>query len=278
MKLERKKQEAKSLLFNKSSRLFFIFSNSAINPALPIFIFSLSFLTLLQCSRADKIASEGILYLKKGKDVTALTLFEEALEIDSENSRALYGKGSILIREDVTKHIGKKMLIKSIPGLNENHEKADAYLLMTTVSESSEALQLLRTALRKGVDSVPIYKKLARYQIELKKLQDGIKTYEEAIQKYPNEPMLKAELSLIYASQMKDYKKAFEYLKDASEADTKNINYLFNLSKISFLLRRKEEAKSYIQNIIDQNKSPLVNQKYKKIYQDIQKKRWRPSF
>ncbi len=244
-----------------------------------IALFAAVFLVfLIGCNQADKMAKEGIFYLEQGKDVTALALFEDALEIDSENSIALYGKGQILIQQEVTRHIGKSMLKKAVLHLSDQKQEKNATLLIAKFSDTKDRIQILRRMIKRKMDDPDVYLQLANAHSKLQKKKEALTIYMEAIRKYPKDAYLKAELAHFYARSMRNYHKAFEYYKQSSEEQEDNIDCLIGLAKTSYLIGKKSQSIQIIQRILGKEITEDKANELREIKKDIARYRWDPTF
>ena len=232
----------------------------------------------LNCHRADKAAREGLFKLEEGKDVIALTLFEDALEIDPENSLALYGKGQILIRQEVTKHIGLSMLRKAISGLPDMDSRKKAYLFMVKASDAEEGIKILEKMIKDKMDDSNVYSQLAARQLKLKNKRIAVKTYLEAIQKYPQKTHLKGELASLYASHMRAYRKALEYYQKALDEDGANTSYLMGLAKVRYTMGERKTPLEIIQRMLDIETQAAKKNELRQVENDILRSRWKPTF
>ena len=236
------------------------------------------FFVPLNCHNADKTAREGILRLEEGKDVIALTLFEEALEADPENSLALYGKGQILIRQELTKHIGLPMLKKAVSGLPNADSRKKAYLFMVQASDAQEAIKILEEMIKNKMDDPNVYSQLAARQLELNNRRAAVKIYLKAIEKYPQKTHLKGELALLYASQMRAYRRASEYYQKALDEDATNTSYLMGLAKVRYTMGQRKAPLEIIQKMLEIETQAGKKNELSQVKNEILRSRWRPSF
>ncbi len=289
MKLKIKKKKSQKFLLNSFFRIFNSFTNKYLfhifKVKLCLICVSLFsyFLVFSSCYRADKIAQEGLLKLEQKKYVTALTLFEDVLENVPEHAIALYGKGSILIQQEVTRHMGKLMLKKAISSLSLKELKKKSYLLLVEFSNVQESIQIFQDMLQKKLSDSYVYSKLASYQLKLNKKREALVTYLEGIQKYPEKNHLKGELAFFYASHMRNYRKALEYYQEAvsreKNEESKNIEYLMGLAKTNYIVGKKKDSIAIIQKILDKKKiSKDKIKELRKIKKDITKYRWMVKF
>lgn len=77
---------------------------------------------LLNCNNADVYSQKGLVFLSKQKNLSALTFFNKALDVDAGNGLGLFGKGQILLSNKHTVDIGYRMLNQAIKELDDkNH-------------------------------------------------------------------------------------------------------------------------------------------------------------
>ena len=261
-----------NVLNNKFSIFIFVGNTSTLLFIAVVFLFSIG------CNQANQMAEEGILQLEQGKSVTALTLFEEALEIDSENSIALYGKGQILIQQEVTRHMGKSMLKKAVLRLSDRKQQKSAAFLLAQFSETKDGIEILYNMIKRKFNDPDVYLQLAAYQTKLKEKKKALATYLEAIDLYPQQARLKVKLAYFYAANMRNYRKAFEYYKQASDTQEDDIDCLIGFAKTSYLIGKTSESMTIIQKILGQKITKQKANELEIIKKEIKQHRWRPTF
>ena len=230
------------------------------------------------CNQANQMAKEGILQLEQGKNVTALTLFEKALEIDSENSIALYGKGQILIQQEVTRHMGKSMLKKAVLRLSDRKQQKSAAFLLAQFSKTKDGIEILYNMIKKKINDPDVYLQLAGYQTKLKDKKAALATYLEAIDRYPQQAHLKVKLAHFYATNMRNYRKAFEYYKQASSTREDDIDCLIGFAKTSYLIGKTSASMTIIQKILGKKITKKKANELNNIKKKIKQSQWRPTF
>ena len=213
------------------------------------------------------------------KTLTALNLFDQALEIDKDNSLALFGKGKIFVKETLTLNIGREMLFKSIPGLKDKPLRKEAYLLLFKTSSGQESVKILQKAIMDQLVVDPeLFQTLAEYQLEKDQIKEAVFTYESGIKKCPDDITLKKNLGVVFASRLKSYREAYLLFKNIVEKTPKDIESLYYLSKISYILKKRKEALEYLDRILQQKVSFSLKNSFEDAKKKIRNYRWRPSF
>ena len=208
-----------------------------------------------------------------------MNLFDQALEIDEDNSLASFGKGKIFVQEIPTVNIGRKMLLKSIPGLEDKSLKKEAYLLLSKTSSRQESVKILQRAiLDQSIADPELFHNLAKFQLQEDHVKGAVFTYELGIKKFPNDITLQKNLGVIFASRLKDYQEAYSLFKIIVEKTPKDIESLYYLSKISYILKKKEEALGYLNQILQQEVSFSLKNSFEDAKKKIRNYSWRPSF
>ena len=249
---------------------------------IPCFLRYLPFFLLLslisQCKDANNMARQGLEYLNDKKNIAALNLFDQALEIDEGNPLALFGKGKIFIREPLTLNIGKEMLTRSITGLEDKFLKKEAYLLLSEVSSKEESIQILEKAIldQSAVDA-DLFHALAKSQLKNDQIKKAISTYETGMKKYPKDHTIHKELGVVLASRLKNYREAYTIFKVITKKKPEDIESLYYLSKISYNLRKRKEALSYLDKILQQEVSLSLRSFFEDVQEKIKTYRWKPS-
>ena len=241
--------------------------------------FLLIFSLISQCKDANNMARQGLEYLNDKKTIAALNLFDQALEIDEGNHLALFGKGKIFIREVLTLNIGKEMLTKSITGLEDKSLKKEAYILLSEVSPKEESIKILQKAiLDQSVVDATLFHTLAKSQLKNDQIEEAISTYETGINKYPEDHTIYKKLGVVLASRLKNYQEAYTLFKVITKKSPSDIESLYYLSKISYNLKKRKEAISYLDKILQQEVPLSLKTFFKDVQEKIKTYSWKPSF
>ena len=225
------------------------------------------------------MARQGLAYLDEKKIVAALNQFDKALEIDENNSFALFGKGKIFVQKTLTLNIGRKMLLRSLPGLEDIALKKEAYLLLSKTSPAQESIKILQRAiLDQSIVGPEFFHALADSQLKDNRVKEAASTYHWGIKRYPDDITLQKKLGILSASRLRNYQEAYSIFKSVIEKAPKDIEALYSLSKISYIFRKREEALEYLDQILEQRiKFSLINIVHN-AKEEIRSYSWRPSF
>ncbi|GEM_PF-2838285 len=189
------------------------------------------------CSDGSRLAREGREQQQKGHNVVALNLYEKSLEQNPSNPIALLGKGSILVRENVTRQMGISMIEKALPKIKDPGMKAEAYvaLLNDSISrgDNGRADKLSQTIDKQKIYSPKIFSLLAR------SAKNPGNVYETALLNYPES----RELRLEYASWLgsrKNYVEALQQLQSSMLTGQREAALLS--ARIYYLQGNREKA------------------------------------
>jgi len=192
---------------------------------------------LYSCSDGSRLAREGREHQQKAHNVAALNLYEKSLEQNPSNPIALLGKGSILVRENVTRVMGISMIEKALPKIKDPAMKAEGYAILLNDSisrgDSRKADKLSQTIQQQKLYSPKIFSLLARSS------KNSGTVYETALQNYPDSRELRLEYASWLASR-NNYTEALQQLRSAPLAGQRDAALLS--ARIYYLQGNREKA------------------------------------
>ena len=240
-----------------------------------LFLFVFAF-----CENPNKYSERGLELLEEKRDLSALILFDKALEIESNNPLSLYGKGTIMIKNSITTDIGYRMLEQSFPNLT-GRKRGEVGILLAkyyySKKDFNKALEYVANAKEEGnikeeiyIIESSIYSAKNQYQKTISSLTKGYEEYQTAI-----------FMEHIVAEHIKhkNYRKAYQILLDLLRKENNNQDkYLYNLFNISYILKDKKNALKYLNLLQEKNSKYLPSYKWGQIISDIRNNLYSPEF
>lgn len=233
----------------------------------------------LHCNKSEELAREGHMHLKHGRYISALTLFEQALKENRESGLALLGKGICLLQSPLTIAIGESLIKRSIPRLELEADKMQAYLKLAEAMENDKqekkAHAYLLKAYGDGLSSEQFFLKFSRSFYKKKDYPGLLQTLQNGLRSYPESIELQYRNAVAIARYAKDYKKSASLLKKIPIDFYDNEVKLYNLLQIYFSADLQEDY----QRVIDKTRE-MKQIEYKELVRLVEQEsqRRRPSW
>ena len=124
--------------------------------------------------------------------------------------------------------------------------------LLVTIHNYSDAVSFLNQALAVAPTDFEVNKNLGAAYTQLEDWRNSITHYERAIAAKPNDPALLVDLSRAYASSG-DHQKAVTTYQQVLRIQSNNWDAMFELSKVYVTLGQFNDARRYLQDLINRN-------------------------
>ena len=245
--------------------------------------YTFCFLFLSFCRTADNFAQQGLKSLDNKNEIQALVYFNEALERDSDNPLALYGKGRIFIKNYYGKEKGKRMLQRAVLQLKLKKEYhsyfEDANIILAQHMDSpKEAISTLETALDENIITKKLCLELNSYYQQVKNWRKALLLLVDvALKNHPHDTDIQIEIARIRII-LRRYKQARKELINQSEIQPnrdKKQNYYFPLAVLSYLNKDRKAAMKYIKTLFDLTTDEAKKNQLIGIIRDIRKRKWK---
>jgi tetratricopeptide (TPR) repeat protein/peroxiredoxin len=187
----------------------------------------------------------GSVYFQRGYYDQAEASFRLALRDDPASSEALYGLGSVYLKQEKTAEARESFqratrLPASYPDTPANSWN-NLGLLATREGRTAEAIPYFQEALRLSPDNLIALDNLGNAYRQQKKWEEARKTLERALKVSPDDPEANYSLGMVFA-QLDDSERAHEYLQKALKVRPGYPEALNNLGVLYLRTRRRNEA------------------------------------
>jgi tetratricopeptide (TPR) repeat protein/peroxiredoxin len=205
----------------------------------------------------------GSIYFQRGYYDQAEASFQLALRDDPASPEALYGLGSVYLKQD--KSIEARNSFERATRLPASYPDTLANswnnlgLLATREGRTAEAIPYFQQALRLSPDHLIALDNLGNAYRQQKNWGDARKTLERALQVNPDDPEANYSLGMVFA-QLDDSERAYEYLQRALKSRPGYPEALNNLGVLYLRTRRRDEAVASFEECI--RLAPEFDQSY----------------
>jgi tetratricopeptide (TPR) repeat protein len=205
----------------------------------------------------------GSVYFQRGYYDQAGSSFQLALRDYPASPEALYGLGSVYLKQDKTIEARNSFeratnLPASYPDTLANSWN-NLGLLLTREGRTAEAIPYFQQALRLSPDHLIALDNLGNAYRQEKNWDDARKTLERALQVNPDDPEANYSLGMVFA-QLDDSERAYEYLRRALKSRPGYPEALNNLGVLYLRTRRRDEAVASFEECI--RVAPEFDQSY----------------
>jgi tetratricopeptide (TPR) repeat protein len=207
--------------------------------------------------------SYGSVYFQRGYFDQAEASFRLALRNDPSGAEALYGLGSVYLKQQKTGEAreGFERAIKLRASYPDTLPNAwnNLGLLATREGRTAEAIPYFQEALRLSPDHLVALNNLGNAYRQQKRWDEARKVLERAVTVGPQDPEANYSLGMVFA-QIDDTEQAFEYLQRALRLRPAYPEALNNLGVLYLRTRRRDEAVASFEESI--RVAPVFDQSY----------------
>ena len=205
----------------------------------------------------------GSVYFQRGYYDQAEVWFRLALRDDPASSEALYGLGSVYLKQEKRAEARESFehatrLPASYPDTLANSWN-NLGLLATREGRTAEAIPYFQEALRLNPDHLIALDNLGNAYRQQKNWDEARKTLERALKVSPEDPEANYSLGMVFA-QLDDGTRAYEYLQKALKFRPGYPEALNNLGVLYLRTRRRDEAVASFEECI--RVAPAFDQSY----------------
>lgn len=238
------------------------------------------FILTLSCGSSTSHSLLGIKFLEEEKEVSALLNFNEVLAEHPNDSLALYGKGTLLIENQMTSFIGFSLLEKSLEGLSEKKYRKGALLLILEYNIQKKMFEQVDIIFDKITDEgfidLSVYQVLMDSYIQQKNYKKTIQLLENGLKIYKID-VLEENIAYIYLKYLKNYKKSYQVYTILYEK-TLNPKYLYFLINISYLRKHYKTSLMHLKNLKEKHFSWFEKENISLLEKSIKLKKYIPRF
>jgi tetratricopeptide (TPR) repeat protein len=207
--------------------------------------------------------SLGSLFFQREYFDQAEVWFGLALRDDASSAEALYGLGSVYLRQEKEADARKSFekAVRSRAGYPETLPNAwnNLGLLATREGQTDQAIEFFRKALQLSPDHLVALENLGNAYRQQKRWDEALKTLQKATIVSPEDPEANYALGMVFA-QTDDNDHAYEYLQRALRFRPGYPEALNNLGVLYLRTRRHDEAVASFQECI--KVAPAFDQAY----------------
>jgi tetratricopeptide (TPR) repeat protein/peroxiredoxin len=205
----------------------------------------------------------GSVYFQRGYYDQAEVWFRLALRDDPASSEALYGLGSVYLKQEKSVEARESFehatrLTASFPDTLANSWN-NLGLLATREGRTAEAIPYFQEALRLNPDHLIALDNLGNAYRQQKNWEEARKALERALKVSPEDPEANYSLGMVFA-QLDDGERAYEYLQKALKFRPGYPEALNNLGVLYLRTRRRDEAVASFEECI--RVAPAFDQSY----------------
>ncbi len=207
--------------------------------------------------------SYGSVYFQRDYFDQAEASFRRTLDDDPSSAEALYGLGSVYLKQGKTAEARKSFegaikLHASYPDTLPNAWN-NLGLLATREGHTAEAIPYFQEALRLSPDHLIALENLGNAYRQRKNWDEARKTLERAVEVGPQDPEANYSLGMVFA-QLDDTNRAYEYLLKALKFRPGYPEALNNLGVLYLRTQRRDEAVASFEECI--RVAPAFDQSY----------------
>ncbi|MGH9503997.1 MAG: FG-GAP-like repeat-containing protein [Terriglobales bacterium] len=207
--------------------------------------------------------SYGSVYFERGYLDQAEASFRLALRDDPASAEALYGIGSVYLKQDKNREAQESFERATRLEASYPDTLANAWnnlgLLATREGRTAEAIPYFQEALKQNPDHVIALENLGNAYRQQKNWEEARKALGHAVTVSPLDPEANYSLGMVFA-QLNDTGKAYEYLQRALKARPDYPEALNNLGVLYLRTGRKDEAVASFEECI--RVAPAFDQSY----------------
>jgi tetratricopeptide (TPR) repeat protein len=189
--------------------------------------------------------SYGSVFFQRGYYDQAGASFEHALRDDPSSAEALYGLGSVYLKQEKTAEARASFerAIKLQASYPETLPNAwnNLGLLATREGRTAEAIPYFQEALRQSPDHLIALENLGNAYRQQKRWEEARRVLERAVEVSPEDPEANYSLGMVFA-QLDDTERAYEYLQRALKFRPAYPEALNNLGVLYLRTRRRDAA------------------------------------
>ena len=189
--------------------------------------------------------SYGSVFFQRGYYEQAGSFFQRALRDDPSSAEALYGLGSVYLKQD--KIIEARESFERATRLNASYPETlpnawnNLGLLATREGRTAEAIPYFQQALRLSPDHLVALENLGNAFRQQKQWDEARKVLEHAVAVGPEAPEANYSLGMVFA-QLDEPARAYEYLQRALKIRPEYPEALNNLGVLYLRTNRRDEA------------------------------------
>ena len=207
--------------------------------------------------------SYGSVYFQRDYFDQAEASFQRTLDDDPSSAEALYGLGSVYLKQDKTAEARKSFegAIKLHGNYPDTLPNAwnNLGLLATREGRTAEAIPYFQEALRLSPDHLIALDNLGNAYRQQKQWDEARQTLERAVRVSPEDPEANYSLGMVFA-QLDDTNRAYEYLLKALKFRPGYPEALNNLGVLYLRTQRRDEAVASFEECI--RVAPAFDQSY----------------
>jgi len=189
--------------------------------------------------------SFGTVFFQRGYFDQAAESFRLALRDDPSSAEALYGIGSVYLKQEKTREARDcfERAAKLPPGYPETRPNAfnNLGLLATREGRIDEAIRFFQEALSASPDHLVALENLGNAYRQQKRWDEARTTLERALTVEPRDPAVNYSIAMVYA-QTGDTDRAYKYLHQALQLRPDYPEALNNLGVLYLRTSRRDEA------------------------------------
>lgn len=242
-------------------------------------LFLFFFLLILSCAQAPKKTSSNAAVLTgvsdKGNSLYYY-LISELQNLEGQNENALFyldkaikknPDSPYLIMEKAYELARRNKIDEAYELAKKAHEKnpgdVDLNIFLgkihSTRKETGLAVESYQQALQKAPQNEEAYNLLAREYMAQGKVKEAIQILKELINVNPSSVSAYFYLGSIYATSLKDYDRALKAYEEVLNIDPDNPKIMEIISEIYLVRKDLKKAQTYLKQLIDQDPSDLNN-------------------
>jgi tetratricopeptide (TPR) repeat protein len=207
--------------------------------------------------------SFGAVYFQREYFDQAEASFQLALSDDPTSAEALYGLGSVYLKQQKTAKAWESFERATKVRASYPETLPNAWnnlgLLATRDGHTADAIHYFEEALQKNPNHLIALNNLGNAYRQQKQWDEARKVLERAVQVSPQDPEANYSLGMVYA-QLDDSNHAYEYLQKALKFRPKYPEALNNLGVLYLRTQRRDEAVASFEECI--RVSPAFDQAY----------------
>jgi tetratricopeptide (TPR) repeat protein/peroxiredoxin len=205
----------------------------------------------------------GSVYFQRGFLEQAEASFQKALRDDPWSAEALYGLGSVYLKQERTREASESFERATKLQASYPDTLANAWnnlgLLATREGRTAEAIPYFQQALKLNPDHLIALENLGNAYRQHKNWDEARKVLERAVAVGPQDPEANYSLGMVFA-QLNDNDRAYEYLQRALQARPGYPEALNNLGVLYLRTSRRDEAVASFEESI--RVAPAFDQSY----------------
>ncbi len=207
--------------------------------------------------------SHGSVFFQREYYQQALSFFQLALKNDSSSAEALYGIGSVYLKQDKRAEARDNFLRATQAQAGYPDTLPNAWnnlgLIATQAGQMEEAVDYFKQALRLSPDHLIALDNLGNAYRQQKRWEEARKAFDRALSTHPHDPEANYGTAMVYA-QNNDNDRAYDYLQKALQFRPDYPEALNNLGVLYLRTGRRDQAVSSFEECI--RVAPSFDQSY----------------